>query len=141
MNKKFLYYIMSLLVIVSMLAACAPAPAPAPAAEAPAAEAPAAEVAPTEAPAAEVVAPTEAPAVEAPPAEDLNETKALVVALPVDMSTWDPDQMSTKTDAAIMEHIYDKLVEINDAGKIVPMVATEWELQPDNLTWRFKAAR
>jgi peptide/nickel transport system substrate-binding protein len=75
---------------------------------------------------------------EAPMAGGLNDTKPLMVAVPVDMSSWDPDNMSTKTDAGIMEHIFDKLVNINDAGKIEPMVATEWELLEDNLTWRFK---
>ena len=71
--KSKLWYVLGLLVIVSMLAACAApaAPTQAPAEEAPPpTEAPVEEAPPpTEAPAEEAPAATEAPAEEAPPAD------------------------------------------------------------------------
>jgi multiple sugar transport system substrate-binding protein len=60
--RSKLWYVLGLLVVVSMLAACAGPAAPT---QAPAAEAPP----PTEAPAEEAPPPTEAPAEEAPPAD------------------------------------------------------------------------
>ena len=121
MKSKFIQTLVALMVIVSMLAACAPAATEAPAAEAPAAEAPAAE----------------APAADAPAADDLNETQPLVVAIPVDVTTWDPDNLSTKTDSNIAEHMFDALVYVNDDLQVEPMLATSWELLEDNVTWRF----
>jgi ABC-type transport system substrate-binding protein len=125
MKSKFIQTLVALMVIVSMLAACAPA-----ATEAPAAEAPAAEATVAEAPAA-----TEAPA--AAPAVDLNETQPLVVAIPVDVTTWDPDNLSTKTDSNIAEHMFDALVYVDDNLQVQPMLAKSWEMLDDHLTWRF----
>jgi peptide/nickel transport system substrate-binding protein len=126
MKSKFFQTLLALLVIVSMLAACAPAATEAPAAEAPVAEAPAAEAPAAEAPVAEA------------PAEDLNNTKPLIIAIPVDVTTWEPNNISTKTDSNIAEHMFDALTFVNDQLEVEPMLATSWELLDDNVTWRFK---
>ena len=130
MKSKALQTLLALLVIVSMLAACAPAANTTNTVEAPVAEEPAAE-----APADEAV--TEAPADEAAASEDLNETKPLVVALTVDVTTWDPDNMSNRNDTNIAEHMFDRLVYVDDSLQIQPMLATSWEMLDDNVTWRF----
>jgi len=75
---------------------------------------------------------------EAPMAGGLNDTKPLVVAVPVDVTTWDPDNLSTKVDSNIAEHMFDALVYVNDDLVVEPMLATEWEILDDNTTWRFK---
>ena len=127
MKSKTLQTLLAILVIMSMLAACAPAADTTNTAEAPAAADTVAEDTTNEA----------APVAEAATAEDLNETKPLVVAIPVDVTTWDPDNLSTKTDSNIAEHMFDALVYVDDNLEVQPMLATSWELLDDNVTWRF----
>lgn len=109
--------------LVPMLAACgAESPAPAPTAAKPAATmAPAATAAP---------APTAAPAV----ATGGN----IVFALEDDPIDFDPMRSRAFIDRNVHYQMYDSLVRIDATGKIIPWLATSWEVGADGKSVTFK---
>ena len=110
MKSRKYFVLLTLLVIVSMLAACAPAPA----AEEPAAEA-------TEAPASEA---TEAPAEEA-------SGGTLTIGLPVEPETLDPGDAVYVQEQFILMNLFDSLLSISPDGELHPGLATAWEPNAD----------
>jgi peptide/nickel transport system substrate-binding protein len=137
-NKLFNTLFVVVIVMSMGLAACQPAPAPTAAPAAPAAPAAAAPAAPepTKAPAAPE--PTKAPEAAPAPAEDLNNTRTLVVATPNDVTNFEPNQISTRTDSNIAEHIFDSLIHMDEHQKLQPMLAESWKILDDKKTWQFK---
>jgi peptide/nickel transport system substrate-binding protein len=125
MNKKF--FVLSLLVVFSLvLAACgSPAPAETKAPEAPAAtDAPAAA---TEAPAAATEAPAAGPVV-------------LKIAYSSTIDTWDPIA-SFSTEAAYLPNVYETLLKINKPGsaeQYTPVLAESWSVSDDKKSYTFK---
>jgi len=132
MMKHPLYKVLlALLAMVMLITACTtPAPAPTQAPAEPGGQ-PAATQPPAE-PGGEVEPPAE-------PAEpSINDTRPLVVAMPNDVTTFEPNQLSTRTDSNIAEHMFDRLLYMDANQQLQPMLATSWELLEDNKTWQFK---
>ncbi|HPO57521.1 MAG TPA: hypothetical protein PLV53_01615, partial [Anaerolineaceae bacterium] len=123
--------LLALLAMVMLITACTtPAPAPTQAPAEPGGQ-PAATQPPAE-PGGEVEPPAE-------PAEpSINDTRPLVVAMPNDVTTFEPNQLSTRTDSNIAEHMFDRLLYMDANQQLQPMLATSWELLEDNKTWQFK---
>ncbi|MFQ5856632.1 MAG: ABC transporter substrate-binding protein [Anaerolineae bacterium] len=93
---------------------------------------PAATPAPVEAPAAtEPAAPAEAPVAAG---EDV-----LVIARTFDVRTLDPQRQYELTPPMIMHAVYENLVtfEGTDYTKVVPMLATGWDISDDGMTYMF----
>ncbi len=136
---KVLKILFSIIMVFSMLAACAPQPAPAPAAQAPAAEAPKAEAPKAEAPKAEEPK-TEAPATEAPAAEEPtnNSPSVLRIAVNTDVDTFDPHGNNTMAVAAIVDFMAETLIKVTADGEVVPNLAKSWTISPDGLTYNFE---
>jgi peptide/nickel transport system substrate-binding protein len=116
MKSRKYFLLLTLLVIVSMLAACAPAPA----VEEPAAEA-------TEAPASEA---TEAPAEEA-------SGGTLTIGLPVEPETLDPGDAVYVQEQFILMNLFDSLLSISPDGELHPGLATAWEPNADYSEFTF----
>lgn len=116
MKSRKYFMLLTLLVIVSMLAACAPAPA----VEEPAAEA-------TEAPASEA---TEAPAEEA-------SGGTLTIGLPVEPETLDPGDAVYVQEQFILMNLFDSLLSISPDGELHPGLATAWEPNADYSEFTF----
>jgi len=136
-RNKLFNALFVMIVVVSMgLAACQPTAAPtaAPAAPAEPAKAPAV-VEPTQAPAAPE--PTKAPEPAQPAKVDLNETQPLVVITPNDVTNFEPNQISTRTDSNIAEHIFDSLIKMDEKQQLQPMLAESWKMLDDKKTWQF----
>jgi peptide/nickel transport system substrate-binding protein len=55
----------------------------------------------------------------------------LNIALPADASTLDPSFSETFYDRQPYQNIYDKLVDLDPSGKIVPMLAEKWSNSDD----------
>ncbi len=74
------------------------------------------------------------------PVVDINDTQPLVVAMPNDVSTFEPNMLSTRTDTNIAEHMFDRLLIMDDNAELQPMLATSWELldTPEKNVWQFK---
>ena len=110
---RSVHVVLTVVVLLSSLvAACAPPPAPAPA------------------------APPPAPQEAAPPAEA---EKVLVIARVFDVRTLDPERQYELTPPMIMHAVYENLVtfEGTDYTKVVPHLATAWEISDDGLTYTF----
>ncbi len=122
-------FMLAVLLVIALTACAAPA-SPVPAAtKAPAAtEAPAAVA--TETPAA-----TQAPAatVAAGPKGDLR----VGLEIPAQL---DPAFASADTEIAILNAVYDYLVDTNTRNDIEPRLATKWEVSPDGKTYMFTLA-
>ena len=125
MKHNLYKVLLVVLTLVMALSACS-APATPVAAPADSSSAPAATVAP-------------APATVAP-AANINDTKPLVVAMPNDVATFEPNMLSTRTDSNIAEHMFDRLLYMDDNADLQPMLATSWKLldTPEKNVWQFK---
>ncbi len=62
----------------------------------------------------------------------------LNVALEADPPSLDPSLSSALVDRQVMASLYDKLVDIDENGEIVPMLAESYEVSPDGLEYTFK---
>ena len=137
LNRVFSYLVLVVL-LAGMLAACAPAATPTPAAPA-ATQAPA-QPAATAAPAA-TVAPTAVPATEAPTAAPAaTNGNTLVIAMNIDdVVTLDPAYAGETTNLFIHINTYDTLVDIRpgDLNTIVPRLAEKWDVNSDFTEFTF----
>ena len=61
----------------------------------------------------------------------------IVISLNADPPKLDPAQSSAFVDRQVLNNICDKLADIDAQGKIVPMLATEWKISDDKLTYTF----
>ena len=59
--------------------------------------------------------------------------RPLRVALLADIVNFDPHQFSSQN-ASIMRNLYDTLIEYDEAGKVVPVLAQSFQVAPDNLS-------
>ncbi|MFQ6015776.1 MAG: ABC transporter substrate-binding protein [Anaerolineae bacterium] len=107
----------TLVLVMSLLAACTPAatPTPVPATPTPAP--------PTPTP----VPPTPTPA---PPT-------TFSIAVGIDPDTLDPVGMTTTTVANMVDYVIETLVTIDQEGKVVPLLAKSWEISEDGLEYTF----
>lgn len=53
-------------------------------------------------------------------------------------STVDPHNLSLNSDIMLSRQIYEPLYWINDEGEEIPMLATEYSISEDGLTWTFQ---
>src|SRR5918998_5011212 len=61
----------------------------------------------------------------------------LYVALDAEPPELDPNLSSAYVDRQVMASLYDKLVDIDQDGEIVPMLATSYEVSDDDLVYTF----
>src|SRR6266498_4203289 len=61
----------------------------------------------------------------------------IVISLNADPPKLDPAQSSAFVDRQVLNNICDKLADIDAQGKIIPMLATEWKISDDKLTYTF----
>jgi peptide/nickel transport system substrate-binding protein len=117
-------------------ATSAPAPAIPTAALATSAPASAATTVPTAAPAA---AATAVPAATAAPAAASGQgTLRVAMDIPVKL---DPAFASSDSEIAILNAVYDYLVDVDHESKIQPRLATKWTTSDDGLTYTFTLAK
>jgi peptide/nickel transport system substrate-binding protein len=62
----------------------------------------------------------------------------LEVALEAEPPELDPNLSSAYVDRQVMASLYDRLVDIDEDGKIVPMLAKSWEVSDDGKTYTFE---
>ena len=95
--------------------------------------------APGGAPAAPAGGTTAAPASGAPTAATggTQSDATITISLNADPPSLDPAFSSAFVDRQVHNSIFDKLVDLDASGKIVPMLATEWKVSDDGLTYTF----
>jgi peptide/nickel transport system substrate-binding protein len=118
MKSRKYFVLLTLLVIVSILAACAPAATEAPAAEEPASEA------------------TEASAEATDPAA-AGSGGVLTIGLPVEPETLDPGDAVYVQEQFILMNLFDSLLSISPDGELHPGLATAWEPNADYSEFTF----
>jgi peptide/nickel transport system substrate-binding protein len=62
----------------------------------------------------------------------------LIVALEAEPPELDPNLSSAYVDRQVMASIYDKLVDINQVGEIVPVLASSYEVSDDDTVYTFE---
>ncbi len=65
----------------------------------------------------------------------------LLVALEAEPPELDPNLSSAYVDRQVMASLYDKLVDINQQGEIVPMLAESYEVSDDGTVYTFELRR
>jgi peptide/nickel transport system substrate-binding protein len=65
-------------------------------------------------------------------------TKTLSISLNADPPKLDPAYSSALVDRMVFQSIFDKLVDLDKNGDIVPMLAEKWEVSDDKKTYTFK---
>jgi len=123
--KRLFSFGLALVMVLALLASCAPAAPAEPEAPAPAEQAP-----------AEEAAPTESPVAEEPMAEGPQGT--LRVGLSAEPSSLYIPTTPDKISDIAASQLYDPLVFQNTAGEIVPALAESWESSEDGTVWTFK---
>ena len=118
MKSRKYFVLLTLLVIVSILAACAPAATEATAAEEPASEA------------------TESPAEATDPAA-AGSGGVLTLGIPVEPETLDPGDAVYVQEQFILMNLFDSLLSISPDGELHPGLATAWEPNADYSEFTF----
>ncbi len=133
-RREFLRYA-ALFSISTVAAACA-APTSAPATQAPVATQPPATEAPqaTAAPASPVATPEPTATVAA---QSQSSILRVATEIPVQL---DPASASSDAEIAILNAVYDYLVDVDHENKLQPRLATEWSVSGDGLTYTFTLA-
>jgi peptide/nickel transport system substrate-binding protein len=62
----------------------------------------------------------------------------LSVAINADPPKLDPSFSSALVDRQVFQSLFDKLLDIDSKGKIIPMLAEKWEVSADQKTYTFK---
>jgi peptide/nickel transport system substrate-binding protein len=62
----------------------------------------------------------------------------LNVAINADPPKLDPSFSSALVDRQVFQSIFDKLIDIDSSGKVIPMLAEKWEVSNDQKTYTFK---
>jgi len=127
--KKLLTFVLTSIMIISIVGACAPQPTPVQ----PAATAAPATAAPTAVP--PTVAPTAVPPTAAPTAapKPVSFTYAFLDEPP----GIDPTVSQGNTQSTIYAALYEGLVTQDAKGNIVPAAAKSWDVSPDGLVYTF----
>jgi peptide/nickel transport system substrate-binding protein len=66
-----------------------------------------------------------------------NGNATITVSLNADPPSLDPAFSSALVDRQVHNSLYDKLLDLDSNGKIVPMLATEWKVSDDGLSYTF----
>lgn len=61
----------------------------------------------------------------------------LTISLSSDAPKLDPALSSSVYDRYVFQSVFDKLVDVDKDGKIVPMLAEKWDISPDGKTYTF----
>ncbi|MBL0385272.1 ABC transporter substrate-binding protein [Tumebacillus sp. ITR2] len=61
----------------------------------------------------------------------------LNISLDADPPKLDPSFSTALVDRMVFQSIYDKLVDLDEKGNIVPMLADKWDVSPDQKTYTF----
>ncbi|HEY4028328.1 MAG TPA: ABC transporter substrate-binding protein [Candidatus Dormibacteraeota bacterium] len=72
-----------------------------------------------------------------PNAGTANQTSTLTVAIGVDADTLDPMRQTTTTVSNIVLMAVESLAALDQLGKIVPSLSSDWREAPDGLSWVF----
>lgn len=110
-----LWTVIAFLLIVAMLASCAPAATPAPAE--------------TEAP------PTAAPTTAPEPAATV--PQILNINMRLSPTMLDPQQETAASGKMVMSSVFDRLVSLDTSMELVPQLAKDWDISDDGLTYTF----
>lgn len=62
----------------------------------------------------------------------------LIVGHGADATTLDPQDSNDQPSSRVFRHLYDNLVKFDNDMNIVGVLAEDWELEDDDLTWNFK---
>jgi peptide/nickel transport system substrate-binding protein len=62
----------------------------------------------------------------------------LNISLDADPPKLDPKYSTALVDRMVFQSLFDKLVDLDENGKIVPMLAEKWEISSDKKTYTFK---
>ena len=73
-------------------------------------------------------------------AADTGEKSRLIVAQTVDLSGFEPSQVTSRAEANLFGHLYGTLFEIADTGELVPFLATAYTLSEDGKEMTFTLA-
>ncbi len=127
--KKLLTYVLTTIVIISIVAACAPQTTPTPAV--------ATSVPPTTAPTA--VPPTQAPTAVPPTTAPTAAPKPVSFTYSFDNEPpgIDPGVSQGNVQGTIYHALYEGLVSEDAKGNIIPAAATSWDISSDGLTYTF----
>jgi peptide/nickel transport system substrate-binding protein len=136
-RREFLRYA-ALFGMSTVAAACA-APTSAPATQAPAATQPPATEAPqaTATPPSPVATPTPEPTATVAAQAQMESVLRVATEIPVQL---DPASASSDAEIAILNAVYDYLVDVDHENKLQPRLATEWSVSDDGLTYTFTLA-
>jgi len=127
MSKKWLMRLLTLVLVLSFVAACQPAATAAPTAAPAAAE-------PTKAPAA--AEPTKAPEpTKVPEPTKAPEPSVLRVAISTTIDTFDAHGTKSFAVANVIDYMVETLVKADQQGNIVPWLAETWEFSDDGLEY------
>lgn len=63
---------------------------------------------------------------------------ALNISLHQDPPKLDPSHSTAFVDRHVFQSLFDKLVDIDEKGKIIPMLAEKWEISADGKTYTFR---
>jgi peptide/nickel transport system substrate-binding protein len=74
---------------------------------------------------------TEAAVPEPAPLDEVDRDATLRVAYGISVSRLDPHRATIRNDLTTLGPIYDRLVEFNPQGELVPMLASDWEFNED----------
>jgi peptide/nickel transport system substrate-binding protein len=122
--KRNLWFLLSLLLVASMLiASCAPQATPSPSEPG--------------APPTEAAAPTEAPEPTQPPAPTEAGPKVLKVRLPRDINDLDTANVTGAVEDTVDRTVLEGLFRFNAAGELEPQLAETYTVSPDGLTIDF----
>jgi peptide/nickel transport system substrate-binding protein len=133
-RREFLRYA-ALLGMSTVAAACA-APTSAPATQLPAAtQPPATEAPPTVTPLSPV--PTPEPTATAAAQSQAQSVLRVATEIPVQL---DPASASSDAEIAVLNAVYDYLVDVDHENQLQPRLATEWSVSGDGLTYTFTLA-
>jgi peptide/nickel transport system substrate-binding protein len=136
-RREFLRY--AALFSVSTVAAACGAPTPAPTPQVAATQPPATQppATPTPQPTVAPVSPVATPAPAATDTPQAQSTLRVAMEIPVQL---DPASASSDAEIAILNAVYDYLVDVDHENKLQPRLATEWSVSSDGLTYTFTLA-
>src|SRR5688572_33259570 len=77
------------------------------------------------------------PGAPAAPAANAPSSAAITISLNADPPSLDPAFSSAFVDRQVHNSLFDKLVDLDANGKMVPMLATEWKVSDDGLSYTF----
>ncbi|MBI4278776.1 MAG: ABC transporter substrate-binding protein, partial [Armatimonadetes bacterium] len=65
----------------------------------------------------------------------------LTISIATDPSSMDGQDITGIADTIVRPQMYDRLVDFDENGRLVPQLATSWRVSQDGLTWTFTLRR